>query len=329
MVARTGHLFGRAFAVIATSLFVALFAALPVAAQDASPVATPEAPADPLVAAGLPEIAITARDTTYSPSVPGAMLEGWYLITLINETAAVASANLGLLPEGQTVGDLTSVLGTTFKGEGGELPEWWSNATFAGGNVAASGETTRTLAYLVPGKWAIFSTNPASGQSPAVFTILTPEEAEANYGIAPEATPVASPGASPVAGVQASEGVTPTTSVNLTDTAIEPAGEPPAPGSVVVQITNSGEQAHDLVFVKTDQTVDEAGAAALATSYAKGEALTGATVVGGLGALGPGQTAVLSINLEQGDYVMFSSMPDANGGLQSDAGVILAFSVGQ
>jgi hypothetical protein len=328
MVARTGHLFGRAFAVVVTSVLVALFAALPAgmaAAQDASPVATPET--DALAAAGLPEIIITAKDTTFSPSVPGAMVEGWYLITLTNETDVLASANIGMLPEGQTVGDLTSALGTAFKGAGGELPEWWSSATFAGGNVAAGGATTHTLAYLTPGKWVIFSTNPAAVQSPSVFTILTPEEAEANYGIAPAATPVATPGASPVAGAQAPEGVTATASIDLADTAIQPAGDVPAAGPVIVEVTNSGEQVHELVLVKTDQPVDQAGAATLATSYANGEALTGATVVGGIGTLGGGQTAYMSATLEPGSYVLFSSLPDANGGLQSDAGLVLAFDV--
>ena len=327
MVARTGHLFGRAFAVIVTSLLVALLAALPVAAQDASPAATPEAPADPLVAAGLPEIAITARETTFSPSVPGAMTEGWYLITLINETDALASANLGLLPEGQTVGDLTSALGAAFQGEGGELPAWWGDATFAGGNVAAAGATTSTLAYLTPGRWVVFSTNPAAIQSPSVFTILTPEEAEASYGIVPEATPVASPGASPVAGVQAPEGVTAGAVIEVSDTAIQPTTDVPAPGQQVVQVTNAGEQAHDLVIVRTDQPVDDAGAAALATSFARGEALTGATVVAGVGALSPGQTAYLSATLDPGTYLAFSSMPDANGGLQADAGLVFVFTV--
>lgn len=330
MVTRTGYLFGRAFAVVVTSVLVAFFAAMPVgmaAAQDASPVATPET--DALAAAGLPEISITARETTFSPSVPGAMVEGWYLMTLINETDVLASANIGMLPVDQTVGSLTSALSTAFKGEGGELPEWWGSATFAGGNVAAGGETTRTLAYLTPGKWVIFSTNPAAVQSPSVFTILTPDEAEANYGIAPAATPVATPGASPVAAAQAPAGVTATATIDVSDAAIQPAGEPPAAGPIVAQVTNNGEQVHELVLVKTDQPVDDAGATALATSYAKGEALTGATVVGGIGTLGAGQTAYMSITLEPGTYMFFSALPDANGGLQSDAGLVLTFSIDQ
>jgi hypothetical protein len=308
------------------SAFVALFAALPLgyaAAQDATPVASPEA-ASALAASGLPEITVTAKETIFSPKVPGAMLEGWYLITLVNETDAISSANLVMLPEGQTVGALTSLVSTAFKGEGGELPEWWTSAAFAGGNVAAAGETTQTLAYLTPGKWAIFSSNPAAIQSPSVFTILTPEEAEANYGITPSATPMASPVA---AGAPAPAGVTATASIDVSDTAITPAGQPPAAGEVVAEVTNSGEQVHELILVKTDQPVDDAGVAALATSYAKGEALTGATVVGGLGTLGPGQTGFFSATLEPGTYVFFSSLPDANGGLQSDAGLVLTFSV--
>jgi hypothetical protein len=325
MVARTGRTFGRSMAVLMMSAVMALIAAGPVGsavAQDASPVASPEA--DALAATGLPEITITAQETIFSPSQPGALIEGWYIITLVNETDAVASANLGTLPEGQTVGDLTSVLSTSFKGQGGELPEWWSSATFAGGNVAASGETTRTLAYLTPGKWAIFSTNPAAIQSPSVFTILTPEEAESNYGIVPEASPVASPEA---AGAAAPEGVTVTTPIDVSDTAITPSGDVPAPGEAIAEVTNSGEQAHELILVKSDAPADEATAATLATSFASGEELTGATVVGGVGTLSPGQTGYFVTTLEQGNYVLFSSLPDASGGLQADAGLVWAFTV--
>mgnify|MGYP001264852729 CR=1 FL=1 len=323
MIARTSRAFGRSIAVVMLSVVLALLAApLGAAAQDATPMASPEA--DALAATGLPEITITAQETIYSPSVPGAMLEGWYIITLVNETDAVASASLGSLPEGQTVGDLTSVLSTSFKGEGGELPAWWSEASFAGGNVAAPGETTRTLAYLTPGRWVIFSTNPASTQSPAVFTILTPEEAEANYGIVPEASPVASPAAG---AVPAPAGVTADVTLEVSDTGVEMASGTLAAGDVVVQVTNTGEQVHDLIVVRSDAAVDEAGAAELAGAFARGEALTGATVVGGVGTLGAGQSAYATMTLEPGTYVLFSSLPDTTGGLQLDAGVITVLTV--
>jgi hypothetical protein len=315
------QLMGRSVAGLAVAVIAAGPASAAVA-QDASPMASPEA--DVLAATGLPEIRITTRETTVSPSVPGAMLEGWYIITLVNETDLVSSANLGLLPEGQTVGDLTSVLATSFKGQGGALPDWWSAATFAGGNVAASGETTRTLAYLTPGKWAIFSSNPAAIQSPSVFTILTPEEAETNYGIAPAASPVASPAA---AGAPVPDGVALTSSIDVSDSAITPGGDMAA-GDVIVQVTNSGEQVHELILVRSDAEVDDAAAATLATSYASGEELTGATVVGGVGTLGPGQSALFTATLEPGTYVLFSSLPDASGGLQSDAGLVLVLTVG-
>jgi hypothetical protein len=272
---------------------------------------------------GLTEIVITAEQYTFTAAVPGALAEGWYIVTLQNNSDAVAGVNLGLLPEGTTGSDLSGLLSQSFQGEGGELPEWWSSATFAGGNVAAAGESTSTLAYLVPGQWLMFSTNPASMQSPSSFSVLTPEELETNYGIAApegEATPMASPD---VAGAAAPEGVTASVTVQVTDSAIEPDGAP-AGGQQILQVINAGEQVHDFIILHTEDTLDEAGAASLATSWVMGEE-TNATAVGGVGTLSPGSTAFSAVDVQPGTYAAFSSLPDANGGLQVDNGLVVVF----
>jgi len=287
-------------------------------AQDASPMASPEvADMGAFDGLDLTEIVVTAEQYTFSASVPGAMPEGWYIITLKNNSDAVASLNLGLLPEGTAGGDLSSAVSQSFQGEGGELPDWWDSATFAGGSVAAAGATNSVLVYLVPGKWFMFSTNPNSMQSPASFNILTPAELEENYGVAPEASPEASPVSAMAA---APEGVTATSKVEVADDSLTIDNQPAA-AQQVLQVINSGEQVHDLVILKTEDTLDESGAASLAGSWAKGEE-TNATVLGGVGALSADATAFLALDVQPGTYIAFSSMPDENGGLQVDNGVV-------
>jgi hypothetical protein len=325
MVSSSTRFNRRTFSALGLGASVGLLApSTGVFAQDASPAASPEvAEVGAFDNTGLAEVVITADQYTFATGVPGAMGEGWYILTLQNNSETVASLNLGLLPEGTTGGDLSGLLSQSFKGEGGELPEWWTSATFAGGNVAAAGESTSTLVYLTPGQWYMFSTNPAAMQSPSSFKVLTPEELETNYGIAApegEATPMASPD---VAGAAAPEGVVATVRVQLTDSAVQPDGAP-AGGQQVLQVINAGEQVHDFIILHTDDVLDEAGAASLATSWIRGEE-TNATSVGGVGTLSPGNTAFSAVDVQPGTYAAFSSLPDANGGLQVDSGLVAVF----
>lgn len=292
-------------------------------AQEATPEgATPEvAETGGFEGLDLTEIVVTANQYTFAASVPGAMPEGWYIITLDNQSESVASLNLALLPEDVAGGDLSATASQSFRGEGGDLPEWWDEATFAGGNVAAPGTANSTLAYLVPGKWYMFSTNPASMQSPSSFEILTPEELEESYGVpAEEGTPEASPMAS---APMAPEGVSATVTIDVADGSLT-VDNPPAAAQQIFQVTNSGDQVHDVVLLQTEDAQDEDAAASLATSWAKGEE-TGATVIGGVGTLGPGQVAFAALDVQPGTYIAFSSGPDTSGGLQVDQGVVTVF----
>lgn len=291
-------------------------------AQDATAEASPViAEAGAFEGLDLTEIVVTAEQYTFSASVPGAMPEGWYIITLDNQSDAVASLNLALLPEGTSGGDLSAAIAESFQGEGGEMPDWWGDASFAGGNVAAAGETNSTVVYLVPGKWYMFSTNPSSIQSPASFNILTPEELEENYGVAAEASPVASPEGDMAA---APDGVSATSTIDVADDSLTLDNEPAA-AQQVIQVSNSGEQVHDVVILQTADTLDEDAAASLADSWAKGEE-TDATVAGGVGTLSTDATAYVALDVAPGTYIAFSSLPDENGGLQVDNGVVAVFS---
>lgn len=325
MVGESVRVRDRSFAAVLIGVVMALVAVMPFAGSVGAQDATPEAEG---LGLDLPEVQITANESTFSVS-GSAIVEGWTIITLVNETEAPAVANLALLPEEQSVGDLTTVVSESFAGEGGELPEWWADATFAGGAWADTGATTQAVVYFTPGEWVVFSSNPASAQPPQIITVLTPEEALDAYGIEPEATPVAGGDASPVAEDGATpvvEGLPADTEISIVDGAIETASAP-ASGQQLWQVTNNGTQVADLVLYAVDGEIDDAAAADLATTVAAGETPEGATLAGGIGALSDGGTAYLSANLEAGTYVAFSTQPDTAGGIQASNGVVLVITV--
>lgn len=320
MAAHT-HLSRRTFGALSIGAAVAATSFRVASAQDASPMASPSADeAGLLEGLELTALNLTVTEFTFNMSNPGALAEGWYVLNVTNESEALGSANLALLPEGTSAGELSALKSQAFAGEGGELPAWWSEATFAGGATVAAGETVSVVVYLTPGQWSIFSSNPLSAQSPANFRILTPEELEANYGVAPEesATPEAMP-----AGVTAPEGIEPSMTLSVTDSGFNPSGAP-ATGAQVIEVVNEGEQVHDVVILHSDETVDEATAGSIAQSFVRGEEID-ATVEGGVGTLSPGSTAYLELSGDAGTHLVFSTMPDENGGIQLETVGVLVF----
>jgi hypothetical protein len=328
MVAHPDRISRRSFGALSVGALAAAATFRVAGAQDATPAG--EETAGIIESLGLPTLQITAQELVFAISNPGALAEGWYAINLINESESVASANVARLPEGTRAGDLAALVSSAFKGEGGELPEWWASTTFAGGTVAAAGASSWAVVYLAPGQYTVFSTNPASVQSPANFRILTPEELESNYGIVPEEAASATPGASPVATpmaspvtVSAPEGLTAAVTLAVSDTGFTPSGAP-ATGEQVIEVVNEGEQVHDVIMLHTTEEVDEATAGSIATSYIRGEEIN-AMPVGGVGTLSPGATAYAGLTAEPGTYLVFSSLPDANGGVQLETVGVLVF----
>jgi hypothetical protein len=301
------------------SVLLAFTALLPFATSASAQEATPET--EVTATPDLPEITITVSDSSYSINLPVPVLPGQYVITVVNETESLAVADIVALPEDVSFGDFTSTLFSSFQGTGGELPEWWADANFAGGSWAGPGATSKTVANLTAGRWTTFSTNPASTQPAQNFTVVTEEEAiAAGYIAAPEegATPVASPEASPAA-VEFPV-LESAAQIEVADAGITATGG--ASGSALWQVTNAGEQPHDLVVYQVAGGTDAAGAAAIATAVAAGEAPADATLFASIGILSPGATGYIDGNLEPGTYAVFSTLPDASGGLQSDAGVV-------
>lgn len=306
----------RALVAAVLSVILAFAALLPfagsAAAQDAT--ATPEAVET--AAPDLPEITITVEADTYSINVPAPVLEGQYVVTVVNTTDALAVANMVVLPEEVAFGELTNTLFSSFQGAGGELPDWWADATYGGGSWAGPGATSQTVANLTAGRWTVFSTNPASAQTPQNFTVVTVEQAIADGSIAPpeDATPEASPVAVEFPELEADA------QIEIADAGITAEGTPSGPS--LWQVINAGEQPHDLIVYQVADGTDAAGAATIATAVAAGEAPADATLFASIGLLGPGTTGYIVGNLVPGTYAVFSTAPDAAGGLQSDAGVV-------
>lgn len=320
----------RVFAIVVTGLVLALVASMSLVgrsfAQSATPAATPAAAAEAPVsiAPDLAVITVTAKEDVFSIAVPtSGVIEGDFVVELVNQTAnKITNANFVKLPEGTSVGDFTSVLAKAFKGEGGELPAWWSSAkaTFAGGTFAAPGNTSQSIVNLSAGRWVVFSSNPAGVQSAQVINVVT--AAEANGETA--ATPV--PGATPVAAASpVAKSLPSDNQISILDSKFTSASDLTA-GQKIFEVFNSTDQVRDLVMIKVEGTVDEAAAAELAGAFSRGETVNG-LVVGGVGALSPNGVAYAGANLESGTYVIFSSLPDASGGLQSAHGAVKVVTV--
>lgn len=326
MVSTTARVGGRSVAALLLALAMALVAVLPFAgpatAQEASP--APEEEASGLAALGLQQILVRATDATYAVVVAPPVVEGWTQVTLQNETDTAAVVNFVKLQEGQTAGDISSAVFSAFQGEGGELPEWWSTAEFAGGAWAAAGDSVDTAVYLTPGRWVAFSTNPMSPQPVQSFAVATPEELETVYGIVPEATPVgaeASPEAAPVV-----EGLPADGQISITDGAFTGA-ESPVSGPQIWAVTNDSSQVSELVVAYVDYDIPAEEAVAWVGTVAAGNIGNG-VVQSGTGAMAAGATVYLALDLQPGTYVLFSTQPDsAAGGLQADAGLVQVIQV--
>ena len=325
MHSHTAPLRGFKATALVLGLLMAMVAVTPfgffASAQDASPEA--EAAPTGLAALGLQEIVVTASASTYSLSFTPPLVEGWALVTLVNESESPAVVNVGMVPEGQSVGDLSSAVFSAFQGTGGELPEWWTSATFAGGSFAPAGGTTHTAVYLTPGKWAAFSTNPMSAQAIQTFAVASEEDLVNLYGIEPEASPVAdaSPVAAPVIEGLPSDG---TVSIDAGAYTIE-GGEVVA-GPQVWNVTNNSDQVAEFVLVSVDYEIPAEEAVLWAQTFAAGT-LGNAVVQNGSGLLSPGAQAYVQVDLAPGTYVLFSTAPDTAGGIQSDNGLNLVFTV--
>ena len=103
---------GRGIGAVLLSVVLALMALVPLAATAGAQDATPAAEETIAAQLGLEfgEIEIRAQEFTYSITVPAPVAAGQYGVRFVNQTGLVADANLVLLPEDRTAGDLSGAL---------------------------------------------------------------------------------------------------------------------------------------------------------------------------------------------------------------------------
>jgi hypothetical protein len=296
---------GRGIGAVILSALLALMALVPLAATAGAQDASPAADATPVAAElglELPEIEIRAQEFTYSITVPAPVAAGQYLVRFVNQTDVVADANIVLLPEDQTSGDLSGALFTAFTEEAdGEFPDFFADATFVGGSWAEAQGTNEVVLNLNPGRYYVFTSLPGGAQSVQAFTVVTAEEA------AGEPAPVATPGASPVASPVAEE-LPSDVQVSASEFAFDGA-DSASSGPQLWQVTNDGEALHNAVLVSGDVEADvSAGGSAV------NDAMADADIAGAVGILSPGQVAYMVLDLESDSYTLVDTLPDGEGG---------------
>lgn len=290
-------------------------------AQDATPEADVVEEAGVATLAALEDarqVNIVANNNSYSVYVGDANMPGWFVFNVENASDSDAAFNLARLPEDVAVGEFTTALWQITSGNVEELPEWLADVTFAGGTYVPVGGSNSALVNLEAGEWIMFSNLPTSTQSVTTFKVLGEEESEA-MGVEPVATPEG--------GIVAPEGFGSTFTVSVGDGSIS-ADSAPQAGLNIVGVRNDASSAANFVVLHSTEAVDSAAGADVAASYLAGEE-TGATLVGGMGALSPDAYGYVELTAETGSYVAFSSMVDTtDGSSQLEGGAVIVFDVG-
>ena len=120
-----------------------------------------------LAGLGLPELTITVTETGYQVS-PQTTPAGWTLVTFENQGPGDNSADVMLLPPGETLESLFAALAAAMESPTAAPPGWIYEATFAGAPWARTGSSAQAMVLLSAGDWAVFSPAPLT---PATLTV--------------------------------------------------------------------------------------------------------------------------------------------------------------
>jgi hypothetical protein len=142
------------------ALVLALGMTLPALAQDATPVASPEA-APPFVTAsalGVSEFDITVTDDGFD--LPSSIPAGRYLINASINTSMPSAASFFMIPDGMTFADVQAAFAAG--DETGAGLSWIYHTTIAGGAMGAPGTVAQAVIDLPPGDWVVWADDPGS-----------------------------------------------------------------------------------------------------------------------------------------------------------------------
>jgi hypothetical protein len=289
----------RLLALVAALL--ALFGGSLVAAspQDATPAAFPSA-------VGYPELQVRATETSFE--LPSQVAAGWWLVTLENATAQDTAFTLMGPAPGETMADLQRAMATPTAG----APPWFYRATLLGGPSAPAGQRAQVLLDLPPGDWLVLP-RPGTSQAPVPLVVT------AGTGTPPPAA----------------EEPTAAVGVQVTEYAVT--GVPPMlpSGPQIWQVTNGGQQPHELYLYRVPETLSAEQVVALASLPEDATPPPGVpgfdqlVEVGGVTPLSGGQTVGPVVDLAPGTYLAASFLPEeATGQLDAARGMFALFAVG-
>lgn len=240
---------------------------------------------------GLPEIKVTLTDAGYQVS-PAETPAGWTLVTFDNQqSAGDNSADIMLLPPGETLDSVLASLATPTAGP----PAWAYQTTFAGAPWTAAGTSAQAIILLTEGDWMVF--NPVAPLSPASLTVT--EEASAS------ATPPA---------------LTADQEVELQEYSFLGLEKPLSAGQQIWKVTNTGHQPHLMVLnplpdgTTQAQFMDMVTAMMSGTPPAGAEAPAGPPAAGGCATLSTGQSLYLALDLKAGTYGAICFFSDEQSG---------------
>jgi hypothetical protein len=242
------------------------------------PITPPPAPAAPQT--------VTVVATDYHFDLPATLAAGPTTFTIVNHGREAHHLQLERLESGHTLADLLAALKA-----GGPPPAW---VVDAGGPNAADpgGRSLPTTVDLLPGTYAALCVIPGPGGVP-----------HAMKGMAQQFTVSASPAQpSPLVGTR--------DTITLNDYAFELPRDLRA-GTSAVTVRNTGTQSHELVL--TRPALGRA-AADVAQWVEHMQGPPPAHFLGGVTAIAPGQTNVLTLSLKPGRYAFLCFVPDAKDG---------------
>ncbi len=305
------------------ALLVAMWASMlsTAMAQDATPGATGGGVLSQL---GLPEVRVTLENGQIQ--APAQAPAGQVLLVVDNRLDYPGGVSLIQPPSDMSIEEMLGPppaspeagvppdagMATPEADEGGEeqAPEWLFTSTWAGGAFAGPGMTGQAVITLTPGDWVVL----------------------AQEDIAPAIITVTEEGATPGVTGEVPADVT----IELDDFQIRLPEQIQA-GSQVWEVTNVGDQPHELFITKTPELLTVEQAQQLVQLDPESgeipEGLPDPTTfedVGGVAPISQDVTVYTEINLEPGNYVAVCFMPDQETGMpHALKGMFVIFQVGE
>jgi hypothetical protein len=273
-------------------------------AQDASPTSSRAGLAD----LGYPELRIVVTDEGFE--APSEAPAGRTLVVLENQgtpggPAQVTDINFLQLPEGVAVDELNALITS----DDGAVPDWYDDIVSTGGFKVAAGETGYGVIDLEAGDWVVG----AGDTNPFVALVVSGEgPASPSAAAEPEADVI----------------------VEFVEFSFE-VPEQLSSDNLVWHVTNGGAQPHEIMLVKTPESLMAEQVVTLLT-LPEGEAppaglpdpATLEFVALGAQTMSAGREIWFEMELESGFYAAFCPIPDSGSGAPHGAlGEIRVFTV--